>query len=352
MTKRILLIEDDQTMRENTAEILELAQYEVVSAMNGRDGSVMAKHVKPDLIISDIMMPGLDGYGVLHVLSKDPETASIPFIFLTAKAEKSEWRKGMELGADDYITKPFEDTELLNAVEARFKKSEIVKKDFPQNIEGIDDFIGHARGLKELEELSHKRPMSRYKKKEIIFHSGDEPHYLYFLNKGKVKTYKTHDDGKEYITNIYREGDFFGYPALFDNSPYRDSALVMENSEIYKIGREDFISLMYKNREVASKFVKMLASNIEERERQLLRLAYDTVRKRTAEVLLELDKQRYRGEEESPAICVTREDLASMAGTAMETVIRCLGEFKEDKYIEVSGRSIKVTNPEGLQAVQ
>jgi CheY-like chemotaxis protein len=93
--KKILIIEDDQTMRENTAEILELAQFKVFTAPNGKIGSMMAKEVKPDLIICDIMMPELDGYGVLHVLAKDPKTASIPFIFLTAKAEKSEIRKGM-----------------------------------------------------------------------------------------------------------------------------------------------------------------------------------------------------------------------------------------------------------------
>ena len=87
--KKILVIEDDQIMRENTAEILELANFEVVTAPNGKIGAQLAKEIRPDLIVCDIMMPELDGYGVLHVLSKDNKTASIPFIFLTAKAEKS-----------------------------------------------------------------------------------------------------------------------------------------------------------------------------------------------------------------------------------------------------------------------
>src|ERR1700745_1655447 len=115
--KRILLIEDNQDVRENIAEILELANYEVLQAENGKTGVELAqKHPKPDLIICDIMMPVLDGYGVIHLLSKNQETASIPFIFLTAKTERGDFRKGMEMGADDYITKPFDDIELLRAV--------------------------------------------------------------------------------------------------------------------------------------------------------------------------------------------------------------------------------------------
>ena len=99
--KKILLIEDNVDVRENTAEILTLANYHVSTAQNGKEGVELAQQQNPDLIICDIMMPVLDGYGVLHMLSKNPETATIPFIFLTAKAERSELRKGMEMGADD-----------------------------------------------------------------------------------------------------------------------------------------------------------------------------------------------------------------------------------------------------------
>lgn len=349
--KKILLIEDDIVMRENTAEILELAQYEVATAPNGKKGSILAKEFKPDLIVCDIMMPELDGYGVLHILSKDPTTASIPFIFLTAKAEKSEVRKGMDLGADDYLTKPFEDTELLNTVEARLKKISVLKKEFSRNVEGLNQFFAEAGDLQELQNLSKDRPLSKYKKKEVIFHSGDVPHYLFFLNKGRVKTYKTHDDGKEFITNVYQAGDFFGHVALFEEKPYTDSALVLEESEICKIPKEDFLSLVYKNREVATKFIKMLSNQVEEQEKQLLRLAYDTVRKRTAEALLQLQRQM-PNKTKPGAVSVTREDLASMAGTASETVIRCLSEFKEDRFIEINGREIVILNQKGLEKIQ
>ena len=115
--KKILLIEDNLDVRENTEEILSLANYKVFTAANGKIGVELAHTEKPDLIICDIMMPELDGYGVLHILSKNEDTARIPFIFLTAKTEKSDIRKGMNLGADDYLTKPFDDTDLLNAIE-------------------------------------------------------------------------------------------------------------------------------------------------------------------------------------------------------------------------------------------
>lgn len=349
--KKILLIEDDTIMRENTAEILELANFEVTTAPNGKVGCTLAKEKKPDLIVCDIMMPELDGYGVLHVLSKDPKTASIPFIFLTAKAEKSEVRKGMELGADDYLTKPFEDTELLNAIEMRFKKVEALKKEFSRDLDGINKFLDEASGLEELQSLSKSRPVSKYKKKEIIFHMGDKPHYLYFLNKGSVKSFKTHDDGKELITNVFKAGDFFGHVSLFEDKPYHDSALVMEDSEIFKIPKEDFLALVHKNRDVAQKFIKLLSNKVEEQEKQLLRLAYDTVRKRTAEALLYLLKKPGNTQKET-SLRVTRDDLANLVGTATETVIRCLAEFKEDGFIEVNGREIQVINQKGLESVQ
>ena len=104
--KKILLIEDNPEMRENTAEILEFAGYQVSAAVNGREGIQKAREENPDLILCDIMMPEMDGYAVLFLLNKDPKTAGVPFIFLTAKADKSEMRKGMNLGADDYLTKP------------------------------------------------------------------------------------------------------------------------------------------------------------------------------------------------------------------------------------------------------
>ena len=108
---------------------MELANYKVVTAPNGKMGIETALAELPDLIVCDIMMPVLDGYGVLHTLHKNESVKNIPFIFLTAKTERSDLRRGMELGADDYITKPFSGTELLNAIEGRLKKADLLKEE-------------------------------------------------------------------------------------------------------------------------------------------------------------------------------------------------------------------------------
>src|SRR6202008_2340916 len=122
--KKILVIEDNEDVRENIAELLELSNYTVITAANGQFGVEMATKENPDLIVCDIMMPVLDGYGVLHLLSRNKKTYGIPFIFLTAKAERADFRKSMQMGADDYLIKPFDGVELLNAIEVRLKKCE------------------------------------------------------------------------------------------------------------------------------------------------------------------------------------------------------------------------------------
>ena len=141
MGRTILVIDDNNDIRENTAEILDLAGYKTFTAENGKRGVEIAMKERPSLIVCDIMMPELDGYGVLHLLRKNPETENIPFIFLTAKTERSDFRKGMEMGADDYITKPFEDIELLNAVEVRLKKLSILDQKYTPNAEGLQQFL-------------------------------------------------------------------------------------------------------------------------------------------------------------------------------------------------------------------
>ncbi len=350
MQKTILLIEDNNDVRENTAEMLELANYKVLTAENGKIGVELAKKNKPDLVICDIMMPEMDGYGVLFMLGKDPETSGIPFIFLTAKAEKSDIRKGMELGADDYLTKPFDEMALLNAIDIRLKKSELFKKAFHKNEEGLTEFINDARGIEELQKLSVARKNRAFKKKDVIFHEGDFPYNLYFVTKGKVKTFKMNRDGKEYITGIATQGDFIGYMDILENSDFTETAEALEDSEIQIIVRQDFLSLIYSNRDVAAKFIKMLSGDLKEREERMLNLAYNSVRKRTSDALLMLQK-RYNKEKENNPIPVSREDLAGIVGTSTESVIRTLSDFKEEKLVDISGRNITIQNLDKLKKV-
>jgi len=347
--KKILLIEDNSDVRENIAEILELANYKVVTAENGKIGVDLAKKESPDLIICDVMMPELDGFGVLHVLSKNRDTASIPFIFLTAKAEKDDMRKGMNLGADDYLTKPFDDVELLDAVEMRLKKSSIIKEEFKKNTEGLKEFLEQAKGLKELENLiSNENQNQIIPKKHSIYKEGSHPNFLYFINKGKVKTFKTDKLGNEFIIGLHKEGDFLGYIDLLENTPYTESALAMEEAEVCMIKRDDFFALIYNNRDIANKFIKMLSDSVVEREERLLKLAYQSVRKRVAEALVQLQKKYQKEESTNFTIAISRDDLSGLVGASKETVIRMLSDFKEEGLIEVTGSRITLINPDKL----
>ncbi|MGE0567258.1 MAG: response regulator [Bacteroidia bacterium] len=350
--KTILLIEDNNDVRENTAEILELANYKVIQADNGKLGVELAQKMKPDLIICDIMMPLLDGYGVIHLLSKSPETALIPFIFLTAKSERSDLRKGMEMGADDYITKPFDDVELLRAVESRLKKNEILKAEFAQNFDGINKFFEDVSSLDELKKMSSERRVKTFKKKEIIFSEGNHANYLYFLVKGKVKTHQNHEYGKEFITNLYNAGDFFGYVALLEEKPFVETAEALEDSEIMLIPKDDFYQLIYNNAGVMKKFIKLLSDNIVEKENMLVNLAYSSVRKRVANALVSLHDRYSINEQAKFNISISREDLANIVGTATESLIRTLSEFKEDKLLELKGSNITIVDYDKLKTMK
>ncbi len=346
--KKILLIEDNQDVRENTAEILELAGYKVFTAENGKVGVTAAQINKPDLIICDIMMPVLDGYGVLHLLGKNQETASIPFIFLTAKAERSDLRKGMEMGADDYITKPFDDIELLNAVESRLKKAEALRSDVSPTQDGVNSLLSSAKNIESLKELSSKQQIKSFKKKETIFTEGDTANSLYLLNKGKVKVYKSHEIGKDFITRLLQPGDFFGYLPLLEETDHTSSAEALEDCEITIFPKEDFFTLLAQSPAVMQQFIKLLSGNIAEKQDELIKLAYSSVRKRTAEALVKL-KERYQDKSDKDfSMAIAREDLAKMVGTATESLIRTLSDFREEGLIKIDGSTISILQAEKL----
>jgi len=345
--KRVLLIEDNADIRENTTEILELAGYSVLSAPNGKVGVDLATKELPDIIICDIMMPELDGYGVLHILSRKPETAAIPFIILTAKTEPADIRKGMGLGADDYLTKPFDDTELLNAVEARLKKRDMHQKHYASTPEGLDTFLNDARQALNLHDLARDKKAKTYRKKAAIYNEGDIPLYVYFVKSGNVKAFKAHADGKELITSLYGPNDFIGFEAILENAPYTESAVVMQDTEVVQIPRHDFLTLIQGHSDVSASFIRLLCKKVAAREQQLVTLAYNSVRQRTAEALLKSAPLK----DMNASISISREDLAKMVGTAAESVIRVLADFKDEGILETDGGKIRILNSQKLEKV-
>ncbi len=343
----VLVIDDNADIRDNTAEILELAGYTSFTAENGKKGIETALREKPDIIICDIMMPELDGYGVLHLLQKNPDTRDIPFIFLTAKTERSDLRKGMEMGADDYVTKPFEEIELLNAVEVRLKKREILSQKYATGASGITQFMKDVNDSGLIQKLTNQYDVAPYNKKQFLYQEGRRPRFLYYIVKGKVKGFRTHEDGKEYITDLFSEGDFIGYSPIIEDKHYEDSAIILEDADILQLPREDFQKMIYNDISVATKFIRLITQNVKEKEERLLSLAYSSLRKRIAKALVDIHN-KFNAGGPSKRIEISREDIAQYVGTATESLIRTLSDFKSEKLIEIKEGKIIVAQPDQL----
>ncbi|MDT0556162.1 response regulator [Patiriisocius hiemis] len=345
--KNILLIEDDTALRENTAELLELADYNVLTAPNGRIGINMAKNNIPNIIVCDIMMPEVDGYGVLEALSLDETTSHIPFIFLSAKTEHKEIRKGMDLGADDYLTKPFEEDELMSAIESRLAKAEILAKAISQPSKKVEG-EGDLRDLNELKNFfDDNGDISTYKKGEIIYEEQSRSNNIFLILKGVVKSHKLDESGKELITALHKADDFLGFTSFEDNIPYQETATAVEETELTSISKNKLKDILGKNQKVSLALVNVLSDTVSEIKEQLLQMAYSSVRKKTAQTILQFSQILNKKPDE--AIKISRADLASVAGIATESLIRTLSEFKKKNLIEIEGRNITIRNLKALE---
>ncbi|WP_190810996.1 response regulator [Flagellimonas sp. S3867] len=353
--KKVLVIEDHQDVRENTIEILELANYVVTAAENGKIGIQRAKEWLPDIIISDIMMPEMDGYDVLTALSHDEQTAAIPFIFLTAKDEKGDMRKGMSLGADDYLFKPFEAQELLDAIQTRLRKSDFLQQKFSKTAIGVNHFFKEASTYLGIELLSKDRKHQEFKNREEIYQEGDAAHHLYFIQEGNVKIFRVTESGKEMVTGMYGQGDFIGQLSLLNSDgTYLDTAIALEHAKVMSIPKEDFTKLVYKDREVSNKFLDIISNNMIHLQEQLVDVAYSTVKQRTARALLELHEKGFIADKEKtrPGVEILREDLAGMIGTAKETTIRAITDFREQGLVGVGKkRKLVLLNKNRLKRI-
>lgn len=344
--KTILIIEDNDDIRDNIAEILELSAYNVIQANNGKTGVERAIQDKPDLILCDIMMPELDGFGVLRILNHNPETMDIPFLFLTAKTEREDFRKGMGLGADDYITKPFDDVQLLDAIELRLKKIDRLKSvtnSSKNDIKALQTLVNISRGNEHLKDLLEQKETRTYHKKETIYEASKNPLFLYFINSGLVKISEFNDIGKELISKLYKEGEFFGFENIILDKVYTDCAVAMEDTEVVLIPKSEFQNNLFQDRDISARMIQLLANNSREKSSQLMELAYSSVRKKVANALLELHQVQ------GNPISILREDLAALTGTAKETVIRTLSDFKFEKIIDITSSDIYIINKNKLE---
>ncbi|QSS97689.1 response regulator [Psychroflexus sp. ALD_RP9] len=341
MSKKILLIEDDQTVRENTAEILELSDYTVETAQNGEIGITKVEGFMPDIIVCDIMMPKVDGYDVLKAVSNNPKTQAIPFIFLSAKTDHKDIRKGMDLGADDYLTKPFEEDELISAIESRLAKTKILQSQNSAN-NNLQSFEALKEKIKDFE-------LKVYQAGEHIYEAGQTANKVYLIEHGVVKTHQIEENGKELTTALFRDDNFFGHISFTKTTNFIENATALEKTKLYEISLDDFKNFFVQSPQVMFEFIDTLGDSLNETKTQLLEMAYSSVKKKTAQTIL-LFAERLK-KNKLKQIRISRADLAAVAGIASESLIRTLSTFKKEGIIDVEGRNIKINDFEALKNI-
>lgn len=342
---KILVIEDNEDVRDNLVEILELYGYELSEAPNGLEGVKQAMETPPDLILCDVMMPELDGYGVLNLLSQNELTAHIPFIFITAKAEKEDLRRGMNLGADDYITKPFYKDELLQVIETRLKKSR--HRAIPANNDAVPTkkLVDAERGKQQLNRtFAEKGRLKIYDQGNSIVREGEYPHFVYRVETGRVHLIRSHEYGRDYIIATLGVGEYFGLPVALEKTNFHYSAkAVGTDCTVQLLPVQQLYDLINIDRDVTEVILHIMAGRLMKQGEKIAHQAYDSVRRRTALILCDLH-EKFGGE----TINLSREELAQMVGTTKESVIRAISDFKKDKLLSASGRSIQILQPKAL----
>jgi len=343
--KKILVIEDEKDVRDNIAEILQLSDYQVLKAGDGRTGIQLALEERPEVIVCDIAMPGLDGYAVLHALHQHAGMQHIPFIFLTASPEKEQLRRAMTAGADDYLTKPFEGIELLRSVESCLKKQQLRQAVHSQK-------NTHA-GMVDIQQLfrlyPEQRDVQNFRKKQMLYAEGQRPAFVYYIVSGKIKVYRIHPDGKEFITLLAGPGDLIGYGALLQDGNYQDNAQALEDSTLMLISRQEFFRSMTADSRVAQYFIDLLARDVKAKESNLINLAYNSLRKRVANGLLQLTDKFPEGKGGDVSIGISRDNLSHIIGSATESLTRTLSDFRNEKLIDVREGKIYILSKDKLR---
>ncbi|MFZ4263801.1 response regulator [Sphingobacterium sp. HJSM2_6] len=342
--RNILIIESDETLLNKYSDILKLSGYNVISTHNSQKGIELAMNILPSLILCNISIPDLHGFEVLSILLNNPLTSSIPFVFLNSTSSNEVVKKGLELGADDFITKPFQSNQLIRSVEARINKAKNQKwKSLPIN-ESYNITSNFDKGFEELFELISKSKIRHLKKKQTLFYESDYSQWIYLLVEGSIKTYKLTNDGRQLITGLYTSKSFIGVGTLFLEEPLTESAEAVKNTSVYFLLKSDISELLNKHVQLNKYFMILLSNFLQEKDEQLVELAYNSVRKKLAQVLIKLSKTSVPIDD----IDISRDELAGLAGIANETVSRILTDFKEKGLIERNGSQIQILDYNGL----
>ncbi|MFT6000699.1 MAG: CRP-like cAMP-binding protein [Neolewinella sp.] len=345
--QRLLIIEDNEEVRENLAEILELYGYQTATSRNGLEGVKACIQDPPDMILCDIMMPELDGYGVLNLLSENERTAGIPFIFITAKTETEDIRRGMILGADDYITKPFYKDELLQVIRTRLKKAGVRSNAASPAAEKQVHLSDPDRGAAELAKaFASSGRESLFSQGQSVVREGEFPHFIYQVISGNVHLSRSHEYGRDYIVAELGPGEIFGIPTVLERAPFHYTAKAITEVRCQMLPTKTLLDLINTDRSVTEALMRLLAGRLVEHSERLVHQAYDSVRRRTALVVCDL-YEKYDG---SP-LELSRDELAQMVGSTKESVIRALSDFKREGLLTTEGKTIRVGDVVGLRGL-
>ncbi len=343
---RVIIAEKDEQTRTAVKELLTFAKYQVSEAPNGKEAMKLALQTPPDLFVASSGCEGLDGLGLLHIIRKNETLKNVPFILLTDKADREEMRNAVKSGVCDYLEKPVAESEFIRSVENCIEKASVRKRATFETVNELLQTVNDLIGVNDDE-----REQKFFKPKDLIYIRNSRAAYLFYILKGKVKTYHESDSGKKLITDVFSEGDFFGYNPLFLERPYMETAEALTDTEVVLIPKEIFLHSIHFDEQITREFLKLVAGDVLKRERQLLGAVYNSVRKRVADGLLELSAKMCPKHNLNSFFKIARTDLAQKIGIAKESLIRTLADFKNEKMIAMEGKTIAIIDYEKLKGI-
>ena len=343
--KRILLIGDQPAGDKNIMEILGLANFDVLATQLPPKSGAIEFAAPPDLVICELADPQSDVQDTLRQLLKQTAPYQVPLIVLTGDAGKANTRRIMQLGADDFLVKPFEGIELLRAVDACLDKHQ-------RRLHPLPDPSALA-GSPTVDPSIPWRPANRepqeFKKKEMLYSEGQRAAHAWYIVDGKIKTYLLHSDGKELITSIKGPGECVGYTAVIGGGVHTDNAQSIEDATLIGIPCQEFLSLLRSDPAFAHQLVHWIAQNAGDKEAGLLNFAYSSLRKKVANGILRLAGEQDRKQKGKRYLTISRENLAAFVGSAPESLTRTLGDFRKEGLIGIADGRIWLLNEEKLR---
>lgn len=235
-------------------------------------------------------------------------------------------------------------------IATRLKKSRTLRTANDNEGQEIPGFLSHAKNNLGFDLVAKNSEKKKFRKKDIVFMEGDTSNQLYFIFSGKIKTYRTNEEGKEYITGIYNDGDYFGYLTLTDGSIRKETAMAIEDTEIAMLSRPDFLKQLSSSRGLMMQFINFITNNLDEAEQRLLKLAYNSARRRVAEALIFICK-KYKAKD-GDIIPLSRDNLSTLAGISPESASRNLSDFRDEGLIETYHGTVKICSLSKLERMK